>query len=103
QWHAGAFDDLHAVVFSRSDDASQRLFYYVRELQQRRLLAGPQLLILDLALIPRETSLAHSAAAIESLAHSLAIDDAALRSGVARADVLRLTLGKLQQRRETGI
>ena len=57
----GAFDDLHAVVFSRADDASQRLFYYVRELQQRGLLQGPRALVFDIALIPRESSLAHTA------------------------------------------
>jgi hypothetical protein len=103
QWHAGAFDGLHAVVFSRTDDASQRLFYYVRELQHRQLLRGPQVLILDLALIPREASLAHSVAAIESLARSLDIDDAALRDGITRADALRLALHGVQQRREGGV
>jgi len=103
QWHAGAFDALHAVVFSRSDDASQRLFYYVRELQQRKLLRGPRALILDLALIPRAASLAHSIAAIESLAHALDIDEQALRQGIVRADALRLALRGLQQRRESGV
>ena len=102
QWHAGAFDALHAVVFSRSDDASQRLFYYVRELQQRKLLRGPRVLIFDLALIPREASLAHSVAIIESLAQSLDVNEDALRQGVARADALRLALRNLQQRREGG-
>jgi hypothetical protein len=102
QWRAGVFDELHAVVFSRSDDASQRLFYYVRELQQRGLLQGPRVFVLDLALIPRESSLAHSAAAIESLARTLDIDDEALGTGIARADALRLTLHGLQQRRQGG-
>jgi hypothetical protein len=99
QWHAGAFDGLEAVVFSRSDDASQRLYYYVRELQQRGLLKGPRPLVLDLALVPRESSLRHSAAAVASLARELGIDDAALRAGIARADALRLKLKDLQARR----
>jgi hypothetical protein len=103
QWHAGAFDGLHAVVFSRSDDASQRLFYYIRELQQRGLLQGPQAMILDLALIPRESSLAHSVAAVAALARALDIDDTALRAGIERADALRLTLRDLQQRRQGGV
>lgn len=103
QWHAGVFDELHAVVFSRSDDASQRLYYYVRELQQRGLLRGPQVFVLDLALIPRDSSLAHSTTAIESLAHSLDIDDAVLGGGIARADALRLTLHDLQRRRQGGV
>jgi hypothetical protein len=99
QWHAGAFDGLEAVVFSRSDDASQRLYYYVRELQQRGLLKGPRPLVLDLALVPRPSSLDHSAAAVASLARELGIDDAALRGGIARADALRLKLADLQKRR----
>jgi hypothetical protein len=103
QWHAGAFDGLEAVVFSRTDDASQRLYYYVRELQQRRLLRGPRPLILDLALVPRDSSLAHSAAAIGLLADALDIDEHALRRGVARADALRLQLHGLQQQRNSGV
>ncbi len=103
QWHDGAFDGLHAVVFSRSDDASQRLFYYIRELQQRGLLRGPTTMILDLALIPRQSSVAHCVAAIESLARALQIDEAALRAGIARADALRLALRALQQHRQCGV
>lgn len=103
QWHHGAFDALHAVLFSRSDDASQRLFYYVRELQQRGLLRGPTAMILDLALIPRESSVEHSIAAIQSLAGALQIDDAALRAGIARADALRLALRDLRQKRQGGV
>jgi hypothetical protein len=99
QWHEGAFDGLHAVVFSRSDDASQRLYYYVRELQQRGLLKGPRTLILDLALVPRESSFEHTAASVASLARDLSIDEAALRDGVARADALRSTLNQRQQHR----
>lgn len=100
QWHEGAFDGLHAVVFSRTDDASQRLFYYVRELQQRGLLKGPRALVSDLALVPRESSFEHSAAAVDSLARELGIDEGALRAGVSRADALRVRLRGLQQARE---
>jgi hypothetical protein len=103
QWHAGAFDALHAVVFSRSDDASQRLFYYVRELQQRKLLQGPKVMILDLAMIARESSLMHSTAAIDSLAQALDVGDDALRRGVARADAMRIALYDLQRRRDGGV
>lgn len=99
QWHEGAFDGLHAVVFSRTDDASQRLYYYVRELQQRGLLQGPRALVSDLALVPRESSFEHSAASIAALAGELGVDDAALRAGVARADALRVKLRDLQQGR----
>lgn len=102
QWHEGALDGLRAVIFSRSDDASQRLYYYVRELQQRGRLAGPRPLILDLALVPRESSFQHTAAAVASLAAELGIDDDALRGGVARADALRRQLNQLQQQRAAG-
>ena len=66
QWFAGAFDGLHAVVFSRADDAAQRLCYYVRELQARGRLQGPSVHMLDVALVPRETSVAHTAAALDA-------------------------------------
>lgn len=99
QWHDGAFDGLHAVVFSRTDDASQRLYYYVRELQRRHLLRGPRPLVLDLALVQRESSVDHSVAAVDSLARELQVSDEALRGGVARADALRLKLRQLQQQR----
>lgn len=99
QWHEGALDGLYAVIFSRTDDASQRLYYYVRELQRRGLLKGPRPLVQDLALVPRESSFEHSAAAVASLARELGIDDPALRDGIARADALRSTLDDLQRHR----
>jgi hypothetical protein len=89
QWSAGAFDGLHAVVFSRADDAAQRLYYYVRELQGRGLLGGPIPHVLDIALVPRESSLLHSARAIELLAQELGIDAAMWPPALARADALR--------------
>src|SRR5690606_38530408 len=41
QWHDGAFDALDTVIFSRADDASQRLYYYVAELKRRGKRGGP--------------------------------------------------------------
>jgi hypothetical protein len=98
-WHEGTFDDLHAVVFSRADDASQRLFYYVRELQQRGLLHGPRPLVFDIALIPRESSLAHTANAVLALAHELEVPAEALGEAIDRANSLRRKLQHLQQQR----
>jgi hypothetical protein len=43
QWHEGAFDGLHVVVFSRTTDASQRLYY--RAELQRRSREGPAALL----------------------------------------------------------
>lgn len=101
QWHAGAFDGLSTVVFSRADDASQRLYYYVRELQARGVLRGPAPLIFDLALVPRETSLLHSARSVAELARRLDVADAALAGGIERANLLRAALLRLQQSRAT--
>lgn len=99
QWFAGAFDDLAGVVFSRADDAAQRLCYYVREMQARGQLRGPATHLLDLALIPRGTSATHTAAAIEALAGKLGIDAAAWPAAMARADALRTQLAALNARR----
>lgn len=88
-WSTGAFDALERVVFSRGDDASQRLYYYVRELQRRGRLRGPEALILDVARIPRESSRRHTRAALAAVAGALGLDDDALRQGIARANALR--------------
>ena len=98
-WHAGRFDALAQVVFSRADDASQRLYYYVQELQRRGLLAGPRPLILDVALIPRDSSLAHTAQSIRELSDVLGCNDEALRRAMPRADELRTRLLALQAAR----
>jgi hypothetical protein len=99
QWHAGAFDGLREVVFSRGDDASQRLFYYIRELQQRGRLRGPMPRIFDLALVPRESSLDHSARAVTSLVRELGGDPSSLGDGILRANAIRHQLGTIQRAR----
>lgn len=99
QWFTGAFDQLAGVVFSRGDDAAQRLCYYLRELQQRGLLGGPAVHLLDLALIPRESSVAHTATAIDTLAGRLGIADEAWPAAIARANQLRGDLVRMQARR----
>ncbi len=99
QWFAGALDGVADVVFSRADDAAQRLCYYIRELQSRGLLGGPATHLLDLALIPRATSEAHSAAAIESLAARLGADGSTWPAALARADRLRAQLAQINASR----
>lgn len=95
-WHGGRFDGLSQVVFSRSDDASQRLYYYVRELQQRGQLAGPAPLVFDIALLPRESSLAHTTQSLRSLGDVFGVDEAALRGAVPRVNALRRQLALWQ-------
>lgn len=95
QWFEGAFHGITDVVFSRADDAAQRLCYYVRELQARGQLGGPAPHLLDLALIPRATSLSHTAASIGALAQRLGIEDSAWPNALGRADRLRTQLAAL--------
>lgn len=96
QWHAGAFDGLSTVVFSRGDDASQRLYYYVAELQRRELLAGPLPLIFDIAHVRRKASVEHTAAATLKLCRALGVESVALNSAIERANGLRRTLAQIE-------
>lgn len=88
-WAEGRFNHLGHVVFTRGSDAVQRAYYYVCELQRMGLLRGPQPLLFDLALIPRESSLQHTLASLRQLASQLDVDDEALRRGVIAANRLR--------------
>ncbi|MDQ2641391.1 MAG: 2-hydroxyacyl-CoA dehydratase family protein [Pseudomonadota bacterium] len=96
QWHAGMYDALRDVVFTRADDAAQRLYYYVRELQRRGKLGGPAPRIFDLALVQRESSLAHSARAVVRLASELGAGADTLAAGIEHCNVLRGQLERLQ-------
>ena len=98
-WAAGAFDGFADVVFSRGNDASQRLYYYVCELQRIGELRGPRPLIFDAAYVPRETSRIHMTAALRRLGTALGVDDAGLRAGIAQANRRRLLLQSVQARR----
>jgi hypothetical protein len=81
-WAAGALDHLEAVVFSRSDDSAQRLYYYICELRTRRLMAGPEPLIFDVARIGRASSAARCVDAVRGLAARLGVSDAALEAAI---------------------
>jgi hypothetical protein len=99
QWHDGVFDALETVVFSRADDASQRLYYYVRELQRNGKLRGPVPRMFDIALIRRESSLAHTEAAVLELMRALDVSDDALPDGIERANGLRRRFAELERAR----
>ena len=98
-WADGRFDCFTQVVFSRGNDVTQRLYYYVCELQRRGLVAGPEPLVFDIAYIDRETSLRHTQAGLRRLADRLGADDAALRDGIHRANGLRGLFNTLQASR----
>lgn len=99
QWHDGCFDMLDAVVFSRADDASQRLYYYTAELRRRGKLAGPTPVIFDVSFIPRESGLAHTEAAITDLMERLEVSADTLTGGVARANRLRRQFAVIEDMR----
>lgn len=82
-WAEGRFDDRSAVVFSRGEDVVQRLYYYICELQRRKIVGGPRPIIFDVAKIPRQTSEDHTIASTRNLAASLDLDDDALAAGIA--------------------
>ena len=99
QWHDGDFDALETVVFSRADDASQRLYYSVRELQRGGKLRGPVPRMFDIALICRASSLAHTEAAVLELMRALDVTADALPNAMERANGLRRRFAELERDR----
>lgn len=89
-WSDGALNGLDAVLFSRGDDAAQRLYYYICELRQRGEIAGPEPMIFDTATIQRASSVAHMGKAIRRLTERLGIYDDALERGIVATNALRL-------------
>lgn len=73
QWLSGELDAFESVVFSRSDDSAQRLYYYLCELQRSGECRGPRPLIYDIARIGRASSLAHTVESTISLASALGV------------------------------
>ncbi|UVO54386.1 2-hydroxyacyl-CoA dehydratase family protein [Sphingomonas sp. SUN039] len=88
-WATGAFDDLDTVVFTRGEDSTQRLYYYIRELQRRGELGGPEAVIFDIARVERASSAARTVHAVRKLAEQLGIDEDALERGIAAANAQR--------------
>jgi benzoyl-CoA reductase/2-hydroxyglutaryl-CoA dehydratase subunit BcrC/BadD/HgdB len=107
QWLSGALDFIAAVVFPRSHDSAQRLYYYLCELQRRGLCAGPTPLLFDVANISRESSFEHTLVSTRLLARRLGATDAGLAQAVTRvahreALLQRLTALQLAERPLTG-
>jgi 2-hydroxyglutaryl-CoA dehydratase, D-component len=86
QWLTGELDEFDAVVFSRSDDSAQRLYYYLCELQRRDLCGGPRPLMYDIASCNRTSSLAHTEASTRRLAIELGASEQSLPSAIQRLD-----------------
>lgn len=98
-WLAGTFDFFDSVIFTRGDDASQRLYYYLCELQAQGRTGGPQPLIFDVAAIPRRTSIRHCANAITRLMAALEIDGKDLERGITTANEYRQFYAHLDMHR----
>ncbi len=88
-WWDGEFDCFDHVIFSRGDDASHRLYYYICELQRQGRIGGPRPLVFDVARIARDSSRRHTASAIRDLMRQLGIEEAALQYGAEQANEWR--------------
>jgi hypothetical protein len=84
QWLLGTLDHLDAVVFARSDDSGQRLYYYLCELQRRGLCRGPRPLLYDAATLARDASFEHTLASTRLLAEQLGASLPALPAAMER-------------------
>jgi len=107
QYLHGALNFLDAIIFPRSNDSAQRLYYYLSELRSRGLAAGPEPLIFDLAKIPRATSRVHSRSAVSRLAAQIGAIEKALPGAIAQRNRRRelfaaAAAARLEQRRIAG-
>jgi benzoyl-CoA reductase/2-hydroxyglutaryl-CoA dehydratase subunit BcrC/BadD/HgdB len=84
QWLRGELDFLEAIIFPRTNDSAQRLYYYASELQRRGIHRGPRLLIYDIARVNRDTSRAHTIAATHALAAQVDTTLTSLDAAVTR-------------------
>jgi hypothetical protein len=101
QWLAGAFDFIDSVIFTRSNDSEQRLYYYLCELQRRGLVAGPRPLLYDLAKIERVSSERHSEVATRRLADQLGSDPHELAAAIHQRNNRRKLFQDLGLKRES--
>jgi hypothetical protein len=99
RWLDGDLDFLRAVVFPRTDDSAQRLYYYLCELKRRGLCGGPMPLLHDVANISRETSVAHTRESTRRLALELGVDEARVASAAARVLRRQSLVAQVQAKR----
>jgi benzoyl-CoA reductase/2-hydroxyglutaryl-CoA dehydratase subunit BcrC/BadD/HgdB len=101
QWLTGAFDFLDAVVFPRSNDSLQRLYYYLCELRRRGQAQGPRPLLYDTAKIHRATSLKHSESTSQRLAKELNCEERQLPAAIGARNRRRALLRRLLDQRRS--
>lgn len=88
-WAAGDYDSLGQVIFSRADDSAQRLYYYLCELQRRGLVGGPEASILDVAKVPRASSVDRTESSLRKLAERWSVDNKALAGAIEACNAER--------------
>lgn len=101
-WAEARFDALEYVIFSRSDDNSQRLYYYICELRARGLVGGPEPLIFDVARLQRASSREHMIAQVRKLADRLSVDDLSLEQAIIETNAYRSRLATEAQEPRKG-
>jgi hypothetical protein len=99
RWSEGQYDAFDQVIFTRGEDVSQRLYYYICELQRQGKIAGPEPLIFDIARIPRDASRRYTISALRQLTRALGLDAAALQQGIQSANTLRQLFQALRRTR----
>lgn len=102
QWIAGELDALQSVIFSRSDDSAQRLYYYLCELQRTGHCHGPVPLLFDIAGIPRTSSADYTLESTRRLAASLGTLLDRLPRAITQAQRRSHLLNRLAEQRARG-
>jgi len=102
QWISGALDFMDAVIFTRNEDSSQRLYYYLCELQRTRRCGGPKPILYDIATIARATSIGHTEQSTRTLARNLGASESAIKSAAQFVAVRTALVNEMQSRNVLG-
>ena len=73
---------IFTIIFPRSNDSAQRLYYYLSDLRTQQFQDAPAPLIFDLAKIPRDSSKVHSRLATQRLAGEIGVMSSALPGAI---------------------
>jgi benzoyl-CoA reductase/2-hydroxyglutaryl-CoA dehydratase subunit BcrC/BadD/HgdB len=100
QYLQGALNFMHAIVLPRSNDSSQRLYYYLSDLRAQQFPRAPAPLIFDLAKIPRDSSKLHSRLATRRLAAEIGVLPDALSGAIRQRNRRRDLFDRATQMRQ---
>ena len=99
QWLVGELDFIDSVVFPRTDDSAQRVYYYLCELQRRGVCNGPRPLLYDVANLGRSMSAEYTRESTRRLAAELGVDPVQLCEAVRRVAQREELLSDIRARR----